>query len=290
MNKSLSGIVCFFMTTLTFLCFSDPVIARVEVEILKHVTLTETPKDIVLSLDGAKAYILCNKKLLVYSINKNKVIENIELNENFSQITLSPNGETLFLTNSEKKQLTIIKISQIFNIPISDSPIIGNINAKVNIYAFIDYQCPYCNRVFPLLEQLLKKYPNDVNIIIKHFPLRMHKFAVKASMAALSASKQGKYLEVTKILLKNYNKLNDTTINQYAEEVGLDMEKFKHDIADPFFKKKIQQDVKLGQHVKVRGVPAIFINGRLIKNRSINSLTSIIEKELKKEFKNKPDK
>ena len=60
---------------------------------------------------------------------------------------------------------------------------------------------------------------------------------------------------MAKIFLNNYNKLNDATINQYVAEVGLGMEKFKRD-ADPFFKKKIQQDIKLGQQVAVRGVPA----------------------------------
>ena len=110
----------------------------------------------------------------------------------------------------------------------------------------------------------------------------MHKFAEKAAIAALAASQQGKYLEVTKIFLKNYSKLNDTTINQYVAQVGLDMEKFKQDIADPLFKKKIQQDIRLGQQAEVRGVPALFINGRQVKTRSINSLTSIVEEELNK--------
>jgi len=118
----------------------------------------------------------------------------------------------------------------------------------------------------------------------------MHKFAEKASIAALAASQQGKYLEVTNIFLKNHNKLNDAMINQYVAQVGLDMEKFKQDIANPLFKEKIQQDIKLGQQAEVRGVPALFVNGRQVKTRSIHSFTSIIEKELNKNIESIPNK
>jgi len=140
MKKLLTHIFALLMITLAVLYFSNPALARVELDILKHVTLSENPKDIVLSIDGTTAYILCDKKIILYSINNDKVIESLELKENFSQIALSSNGENLFLTNNEKKQFTIIGISHIFNIPIDNSPIIGNKDAKVNIYAFLDYQ------------------------------------------------------------------------------------------------------------------------------------------------------
>jgi protein-disulfide isomerase len=110
----------------------------------------------------------------------------------------------------------------------------------------------------------------------------MHKFAEKASIATLAAAKQGKYQGITKILLKNYKKLNDKTIIKYAEEIGLDMEKFNKAYNDPSLKKIVKQDMKLGKKVKVRGVPAIFINGRTVKKRSLNDLSQMVESELKK--------
>ena len=76
---------------------------------------------------------------------------------------------------------------------------------------------------------MLNKYPNEVNLVIKHMPLKMHKFAVKASRAALAAARQGKYNEISKVFLKNHKKLNPETIIQYAEETGLDMQKFHKD-------------------------------------------------------------
>ena len=129
---------------------------------------------------------------------------------------------------------------------------------------------------------MLNKYPNDVNLVIKHFPLRTHKFAEKAAIAALASAKQNKYNEITKIFLANYKKINDATIKKHAEEAGLDMEKFNEAINDPALKKQVQQDMKLGRSVGVRGVPALYINGRLVKDRSLKGFSQMVEQELKK--------
>ena len=109
----------------------------------------------------------------------------------------------------------------------------------------------------------------------------MHKFAKKAAFAALAAAKQDKYYEISKIFLNNFKNLNDETIKKYAEEAGLDMQKFEKDYNDPSLSKIVSQDVSLGKRVKVRGVPALFINGRSAKKRSLSVLSKMVEKELK---------
>ncbi len=133
-----------------------------------------------------------------------------------------------------------------------------------------------------MLEQVLDKYPEDVNLIIKHYPLSMHHFAKKASMAALAASKQNKYPEITKILLSNYKNLNNQTIKKYGEEAGLNMTDFDTAYNDPSLQKIISQDIILAAKIKVRSVPRLFINGRLVKNRSFNTLSNMVASELKK--------
>ena len=110
----------------------------------------------------------------------------------------------------------------------------------------------------------------------------MHKFAKKAALASLAAEKQGKFQELTKVFLKNYKKLNDQTIKEYATEVGLDMQKFEKDLKDPALNQMITQDMRLGKQVGVRGVPALFINGRSVKKRSLKDLSNMVEQELKK--------
>ncbi len=110
----------------------------------------------------------------------------------------------------------------------------------------------------------------------------MHKFAEKASIAALAASRQNKYQELTKLLLKNFKTLSDENIKKHAEEIGLDMEKFNKEYNDPSLKKQIKKDMKLGSSVGVRGVPAIFINGRTAKQRSLQGFSQMVEQELNK--------
>ena len=110
----------------------------------------------------------------------------------------------------------------------------------------------------------------------------MHPFAEKASLAALAAARQNKYQELTKVLLKNFKTLSDASIKKHAEVVGLDLEKFSKACNDPALKKHVMEDMKLGSSVNVRGVPAIFINGRFAKQRSFQGFSQMVEQELKK--------
>jgi protein-disulfide isomerase len=110
----------------------------------------------------------------------------------------------------------------------------------------------------------------------------MHNFALKASLSALAAANQGKYKEISNVFMQNYNKLNSETIKAYAKEIGLDMNKFEKDLNDPSINEIINQDINIGRQANVRGIPAIFINGRVVKNYSIIAMSEMIEKELKK--------
>jgi len=110
----------------------------------------------------------------------------------------------------------------------------------------------------------------------------MHKFAEKTSIAALASAKQNKYQELTNAFLADFKKLSNETIKKHAEANGLDMEKFNKDINDPALKKQVKEDMKVGSSVGVRGVPALYINGRLVKDRSLKGFSRMVEQELRK--------
>ncbi len=136
MKKELSRFVRFIITITLILCFSTMAWARVEWQELNNVPLEDKPIDMVVSKDGQTTYILSEKKILLYSAQKRQITDTIPLTGNFNQITLLPNGETLVLADTDGKQLTFIKVSQIYDIAIGDSPIIGKADAPVNIFAF----------------------------------------------------------------------------------------------------------------------------------------------------------
>jgi protein-disulfide isomerase len=130
---------------------------------------------------------------------------------------------------------------------------------------------------------LLKKYPDKVRLVFKNFPIRSHKFAIKAAAAALAAESLGKFWEVHDRLFDNYNQLNDEKIQEIVDIVGLDETKFKEEQKDPAITQRIRMDYEEGIQIGVRGTPTIFINGKIVRDRSLKSMEAIIEKELVKQ-------
>ena len=129
---------------------------------------------------------------------------------------------------------------------------------------------------------MLNKYPNEVKLVVKHFPLRNHKFARKAATAALAAEEQGKFWEFHHKLFQNYKTLNDSKIQDIAKKLGLNMEKFNKDMNSPVIAELINRDLENGRQVGVGGTPTIFVNGKISKNRDLSGFSAMIEAELKK--------
>jgi protein-disulfide isomerase len=129
---------------------------------------------------------------------------------------------------------------------------------------------------------VLETYPKEVKLVFMNFPLRNHKFARQAAAASLAADRQGKFWEFHDRLFNHYNRLNDEKIREIAVDLGLNMDEFEKDTKDTKLLAKINQDVRIGIGVGVKGIPSIFINGRLLKNRNLKGFQAIIEKELKK--------
>jgi len=107
--------------------------------------------------------------------------------------------------------------------------------------------------------------------------------AQPAAVAAMAAHDQGKFWEYHDLVFKNYRKLNDKLLDQFAVDAGLDKAAFDAKRKDPELLQKVQQDYKDGVAVGLRGTPTIYVNGRLVKNRSLQGLQALIDKELKKQ-------
>jgi len=134
----------------------------------------------------------------------------------------------------------------------------------------------------PVFGQVLEKYPGKVKVVFKNFPLRSHRFAVKAAAAALAAGSQGKFWEFHDLLFENYNQINDQKIRDIALSLNLDQVEFEKKMNDPEIQKKIRQDFEDGRQAGVNSTPTVFINGRLLKNRSLEGFGELIDKELEK--------
>ena len=129
---------------------------------------------------------------------------------------------------------------------------------------------------------MFEKNPDTVTIVFKNFPLRSHKYATTAAVAALAAGRQGKFWEFHDELFKIYKQINEEKIIEIAQQIGLDMNQFNQDINDPAIRTIIRNDYQEGMTIGVRGVPAVFINGKQFRGRNIEDYQAVIDGIVKK--------
>jgi protein-disulfide isomerase len=134
----------------------------------------------------------------------------------------------------------------------------------------------------PLLEQVLGNNPGKVKLVFKNFPLRNHKYAARAAMAALAADAQGNFWEFHDRLFADFNSINDQKIKDIARELGYKTAEFEKQMADSRILSRIRQDMQDGTAAGVRGTPTVFVNGRRLKNRTLKGFQDLIDKELEK--------
>jgi protein-disulfide isomerase len=148
-----------------------------------------------------------------------------------------------------------------YDVSTEGSPAKGPADAKVTLVEFSDFQCPFCGRVTPTLRQIREKYGDDVRIVFKHLPLRMHPKAPQAHAAAEAAKLQGRFWEMHDRIFANQREMSEEKYLEYAKEIGLDVERFKRDMASAEVKQRIDADVAEAAKLGVTGTPGFFING-----------------------------
>jgi protein-disulfide isomerase len=129
---------------------------------------------------------------------------------------------------------------------------------------------------------LLEKNAGKVRLVFKNFPLRMHRYAMEAAMAAMAADRQGKFWQFHDRLFLDYNQLSDQKIKDIAESLGLNMAEFDKQMKSPEIRAKIEKDIQDGRQAAVTGTPTVFINGRRVRDWSPNALQTLINRELTK--------
>jgi len=262
--------------------------AEVEMTVARTLTLDETPIDTALSASGKYIFVLTDKgKVLVYTPD-GKLNDTIPVDKSVDSIRPAPPGareEILFLVSSKKKTVQLAVLEFVQDINVTGSPFKGTADAPVTIALFTDFQCPYCAKIVPQLNEVLEKNKGKVKLVFKNFPLNTHQFARKAAAAALAAGKQGKFWELHDRLFQNYNRLNDQVVQEQAQQLGLDMQKFNKDMNDPQIMQAINQDYQDGAKAGVRGTPTIYVNGSLLRNTNLEGFQAAIDKELEKRGK-----
>lgn len=197
----------------------------------------------------------------------------------FSLILLATAG-------TEKKAVTTEDSAALLTIA-PDDYIKGNPDAAVTLVEYLDFECEACGAYFPVVQQLAKEYPNDLKIVTRYFPLPGHRNSMTAALAAEAAGRQGKYWEMHDLLFteqKNWGEKPAPTpavFEAYAEQLGLNMEQFKSDVASPEVKARVQRDFDAGEQLGNTGTPTFYLNGKRIQNpNGLPAFKALIDAEL----------
>ena len=178
-------------------------------------------------------------------------------------------------------------------VSIDDDPIQGDVNAKVTIVEFSDYQCEFC-RIFwkNTLPQLRAQYidTGKVRLVFRDFPQSVHPEATRAAMAAECAEDQGKYWEYHDKVFSEQDRrgrerevvrFKTGDLKRWAAEIGLDAGEFDRCLDSSKHRREVDADRAAGADLGVNGTPAFFINGRpLIGAHPFAAFERIIEEEL----------
>jgi len=144
----------------------------------------------------------------------------------------------------------------------SDDHIQGKPTAPIELVEYGDYQCPHCGHAYPILKSIQEKMGSKLKLVYRNFPLaEIHPDAVNAAMAAEAAGLQNKYWEMHDHIFEHQNRLNDSSLIKYAEQLGLDVEQFNIDRKSEALIQKVETDFESGVRSGVNGTPSFFING-----------------------------
>jgi protein-disulfide isomerase len=166
----------------------------------------------------------------------------------------------------------------------ASGPAKGPTAAPVTIVEFSDFQCPFCSRITPTLDQVVSKYGDKVRLVFRQFPLPMHPNAAKAAEAALCANEQGKFWAMHDAMFKDQAGLAvDALKTKAAAIAGMNAASFNSCLDSGKETPAVQADQKAGNKAGVNGTPAMFVNGRFISGVvSADDLSKVIDDELKR--------
>jgi protein-disulfide isomerase len=162
-----------------------------------------------------------------------------------------------------------------------DDPVRGSAKAPVTIVVFSDFQCPFCSRVEPTLDEAQRTYGDKLRIVWKHQPLPMHPNALPAARAAEAAREQGKFWPMHDRLFAAQRELSPETYERIAKDLGLDLRRYNDSLKAAKGLSRIEEDQRLASRVGANGTPTMFVNGEKVEGAvPFATLKAVIDRKL----------
>ena len=192
----------------------------------------------------------------IENIIKKYILENPEI--------LIESLEKFTANQKEKEQKSFVNIlNNFYDTKVYESlPRIGNIDSKLIIIEFVDYNCGYCKKTLSTISKLMKNFDN-IQIVFIDYPILSESSEI-AARASLAANEQNAYFEYHTILLNNKESINENILYKIAKELSLDIEKFKKDISSEKIKNNIIKNIKFANSLKIKGTPTFIIGKQIL--------------------------
>ena len=164
----------------------------------------------------------------------------------------------------------------------------GAQNSSVTVEEFADYQCPTCAQMHPVINEVTAFYGSRIRFIYRNYPLvQIHKNAYDAATAAEAGGLQGKFWDMQNLIFQNQRNWSNVAdvkpvFEGYAQTLGLDVEKFKTDVAGIAAKQRVDADLKRAQSLGINSTPSVLINGKLLpfEQMTVDGMKKVIDAEL----------
>ena len=192
----------------------------------------------------------------IENIIKKYILENPEI--------LIESLEKFTANQKEKEQKSFVNIlNNFYDTKVYESlPRIGNMDSKLIIIEFVDYNCGYCKKTLSTISKLMKNFDN-IQIVFIDYPILSETSEI-AARASLAANEQNAYFEYHSILLNNTKSINESILYKIAKELSLDIGKFKKDISSEKIKNNIIKNIKFANSLKIKGTPTFIIGKQIL--------------------------
>lgn len=157
----------------------------------------------------------------------------------------------------------------------------GDKDAPIQLVEFSDFECPFCARAHPTLQQVLSAYGDKIRFVYRHYPLPNHPNAKPAAEASACALEQDRFWPFHDRLFANTSKLTESDLKTHAASAGLDITKFAACFESRKYKAQVERDITEAGGAGVTGTPAFFINGRPLEGaQPFEAFKRVIDEEL----------